>query len=152
MNDLNLNLDDEINNIKMSFLENENKVLKNKIFELENSISLEDKLDLYEKNKILTEENNLLKEKVARLENNFNIVEKENSSLKPLLESCISQMNLYEKELYTYRNKQKKPKKKKYKVSDLVKLKNEGKTYKEIAGIYGVSPSTIHYRLNKSVK
>lgn len=149
MDDLNYNLDAEINNIKISFLENKNKELENNIFELKNIMSLEDKLDLYEKNKILTEENNLLKEKVARLETILNIVEKENSSLNTLTESCITQMKIYEKEIYNYKNKKKKPKKKKYKVSDLIELKKEGKTYKEIAQMYGVSPSTIHYRIHK---
>lgn len=149
MDDSQYKIDAALNDLRISLLENENKVLKDKIFELENTISLEGNLELYEKVKILTEENNLLKKRNDNLSKNFNIILEENNLLKELLESCIPQLKLHEKELSRYKTRKKKPKKKKYYISDLIKLKKEGKTYKEIAEMYGVSPSTIHYRIHK---
>ena len=88
--------------------------------------------------------NNLLK--------NFDIVVKDNDRLKDHISLQKSKIESYERELERYRNKDKKRKRKKYIVSDLLELRRKGWSYKKIANYYKVSPSTIHYRINKVIK
>lgn len=128
-------------NQKLNFYISENQNLKKQLSEIDNINLIKEKIELDEKNKTLIKENERLK----------NIIQ----DLLKLVEDYTRLRNLLdyqEKELKQYQNKAKKEKKKKYSLVDLIELREKGYSYREIAAHYKVSPSTIHYRLNKTIK
>lgn len=119
----------------------ENEKLKKQISEINNINLIQEKNELDKKNKTLINENERLQNTLKDL---FKLVEN-HSKLKNLLE-------YQERELNRYKKKEKSSKKKKYSISDLIELREKGYSYRRIAAHYKVSPSTIHYRLNKNSK
>ena len=146
-----INLINNLDPTKISInsnLKEENEYLKNLLNEIENNDLIKDKIESAKIIKELTEENKILESDLAGLKNNFNIISKENDRLKKSLDIYLDKIKAYERELKRYKNKEK-VNKKEYTLSDLFSLRAQGYTYRKIAKIYGVSPSTIHYRINK---
>lgn len=141
--------------IKISYLEKENKELKRRLADLENNLFIKEKDELYNEIKALTEKNKLLERKNNNLLDAVQSLEstsQKNIELKKLLLYHHNKLKSFKKELNYYRNKEKKAKKKKDVIYEILELREKGLTYKEIAKKYGVSASTIHYRINNSKK
>lgn len=148
-----------LNEILISTLKAENKELKNQIDELKNNTLLKDKIELGEEIKILNNKNKQLEDRVEHLTNIFDIVSKQNddylkqnNTLKLLNNCYINQIQMYERVLKQHQNKEKKAKRKNYSIPDLIELREKGYSYRKIAKIYKVAPSTIYYRINKAIK
>lgn len=157
----NINFTNIINNLDPinisidSNIKEENEYLKKLLIEIENNDLIKDKIESAKIIKELTEENKRLENIISRLNIKIDVLDnllKDSKKLRDLLDYQQVKLNSYQNELNHYKNKEKNLKKKKYNLSDLLNLRAEGKTYREIAKLYGVKHSTIYYRINKARK
>lgn len=157
----NINFTNIINNLDSinisidSNIKEENEYLKKLLIEIENNDLIKDKIESAKIIKELTEENKRLENIISRLNIKIDVLDnllKDSKKLRDLLDYQQVKLNSYQNELNHYKNKEKNLKKKKYNLSDLLNLRAEGKTYREIAKLYGVKHSTIYYRINKARK
>ena len=157
----NINFTNIINNLDPinisidSNIKEENEYLKKLLIEIENNDLIKDKIESAKIIKELTEENKRLENIISRLNIKIDVLDnllKDSKKLRDLLDYQQVKLNSYQNELNHYKNKEKNLNKKKYNLSDLLNLRAEGKTYREIAKLYGVKHSTIYYRINKARK
>lgn len=104
--------------------------------------------------KNLTEENKRLKEQLDKKEDLFKYVIQVNNKYKRLIEYQENELHMIKKKLKSYINKDIKSKKKKKEIniSEIIKAREQGDSYRKIAQRYRVSPSTIYYKINKAQK
>lgn len=129
------------------------------------NMKLKENLDLDKIIKDLDEENTRLK-KALDLDNEIKLLTSENMRLKEDLYETEATLNTYryaltylenklsktKAELKSYIKKDIKSKKKEINISKILEDREKLMSYRAIAKKYGVSPSTIYYRINKAQK